>query len=137
MGITNHTICYVSKLSESLTDEDVQKIFETTQNNNSKDGVTGILLYGFGNFFQVLEGDKKQVTNLFDHISSDPRHYNIETLIHHDIEFPIFANYSSTFNVVKTKTDLASIKRYLDFFNEKTPFTDKITRLINPFLHAP
>ncbi|WP_121908073.1 BLUF domain-containing protein [Ulvibacter antarcticus] len=133
----NHTICYVSKLSEGFTDQDVNEVFETTQLNNNKAGITGILLFGFGNFFQVLEGEKKQIERLFDVILDDPRHHKIETLIHHDIEFPIFASYSSTFNVVKTKTDLTTIKSYLDIFNEKTPFTDKITRLINPFVHAP
>lgn len=133
----NHTICYVSKLAEGYSEEDVNQIFEATQKNNSEEHITGILLYGFGNFFQVLEGDKKQVEALFNTIIEDPRHDNIETLIHHDIEFPIFATYSSTFNVVKTKADLISIKKYLDFFKEKTPFSNKITRLINPFVHAP
>ncbi|GHC56409.1 BLUF domain-containing protein [Ulvibacter litoralis] len=133
----NHTICYVSKLVEGYTDEDVNQIFEATQINNRRENVTGILLFGFGNFFQVLEGEKKHVESLFDIISEDTRHDNIETLIHHDIEFPIFANYSSTFNVVKSKEDLISIKKYLDFFKEKTSFSNKITRLINPFVYAP
>lgn len=133
----NHTICYVSKLAEGYTEDDVNHIFEATQKNNRKENITGILLFGFGNFFQVLEGDKTQVETLFNTIAEDPRHDKIETLIHHDIELPIFANYSSTFNVVKSKEDLISIKKYLDFFKEKTSFSNKITRLINPFVYAP
>ena len=137
MERVNHTICYVSKFSENYTEGDINKIFATTQQNNNKTGITGILLYGFGNFFQVLEGDKNVIEPLFEKIKKDVRHHNIETLIDHDIEFPIFASYSSNFNVVITKTDLTSIKKYLDVFNSKTPFSDKITRLINPFLYAP
>lgn len=132
-----HTICYVSKPQEGVTEEEINSIFNITQTNNRAGGITGILLYGFGNFFQVLEGEEKQIVKLFQTIKDDSRHHKIETLIDHHIEFPIFASYSSNFNVVKTKTDLASIKRYLDFFNAKTPFSDKITRLINPFLYAP
>ncbi|PKA82341.1 FAD-dependent sensor of blue light [Ulvibacter sp. MAR_2010_11] len=133
----NHTICYVSQLSTGFTEEDINAVFETTQLNNCRKGITGILLYGFGNFFQVLEGDKKEINELYNTIIEDRRHHNIETLINHDINFPIFAGYSSSFNVVKTKSDLTAIKKYLDFFNTKTPFSSKITRLINPFLYAP
>ncbi|MCW8980052.1 BLUF domain-containing protein [Altibacter sp.] len=130
----NHTICYVSKARQGLSEKEIEVIFEKTQRNNTNANITGILLYGFGNFFQVLEGEKEQITVLFDTICEDHRHDRIETLIHHPIKKPIFATYNSKFNVVKTQKELSEIKNYLDVFNNKTSFSSKINRLIHPFL---
>jgi len=131
----NHTICYVSKGFDNLSNADIENIFEVTQQENVKNEITGILLYGFGNFFQVLEGEKKQIESLFSKICDDPRHHSIETLIDHHIKKPIFGSYSSKFNVIKTNDELAVIKSYLELFRI-TPFSNKINRLLNPFLHS-
>ena len=129
-----HTICYVSKAVEGLSDEAIEDIFEVTKINNNRDGITGILLYGFGNFFQVLEGNKKQLDKLFEAICNDSRHHRIETLINHRVKRPIFGSYSATFNIVKTKTQLRDISDYLNLSDYNKVFSDRMKRLIHPFL---
>lgn len=129
-----HTICYVSKAIDNLSEESVEDIFQSTIANNNSQGVTGILLYGFGNFFQVIEGNKRQILRLFAKIKTDDRHHRIETLINHSIKKPVFGSYSSTFNIVKTKTQLKDISDYLNLLNYNVVFSDRMKRLIHPFL---
>ena len=110
----NHTICYISKAREGLSDLEIQEIFRTTQARNNAEDIKGILLYGFGNFFQVLEGKKKIIEDLYlNKISEDERHSDILTIINYHIKTPIFSKYSSEFNIVKTNSQLDSIKAYL------------------------
>ena len=52
-----YTLCYVSKANEGMNENTIEDIFHTTVENNTKKGIHGILMYGMGNFFQVLEGD--------------------------------------------------------------------------------
>ncbi|MDC7994493.1 BLUF domain-containing protein [Altibacter sp. HG106] len=130
----SYTICYVSKAQEHCTEEDIQNIFDETQQHNLANNIHGILLYGFGNFFQVLEGNKEIVERLFQKICEDERHQRVEVLIRHYITIPIFATYSSKFNIVKTNRELEAVRTYLDTHKESNPFSDKVHRLIHPFI---
>lgn len=130
----NHTICYISKAREGLTDVEIEEIFTKTQTKNNAAGIKGILLYGFGNFFQVLEGEKKVIEDLYLHkISEDKRHSDILTIINYQIKYPIFEAYSSEFNIVKTNSQLDTIKTYLNQ-NNLHHLSKNIQRMLNPFL---
>ena len=130
----NYTICYISKSSIELKEKDIEKIFAYTQLQNNKKGIKGILLYEFGNFFQVLEGNKLVIEDLYDNkISTDTRHTDIQTLINYDIKEPIFKEYNSSFNIIKTSAQLESVRTYLNL-NHHHHFSENIKRLLNPFL---
>jgi hypothetical protein len=61
-----------------LKNEDIEEIFAHTQSRNNEKDIKGILLYEFGNFFQVLEGNKKVIEDLYENkITEDSRHTNI------------------------------------------------------------
>ncbi len=130
----NHTICYISKAKEGLTAIEIENIFATTQTKNNEAGIKGILLFGFGNFFQVLEGDKKVIDDLYlKKICDDNRHYDLLTIINYPIKYPIFSEYSSEFNIVKTNTQLDQVKAYLNQ-NKLHHLSKNIQRMLNPFL---
>lgn len=130
----NYTICYISKASLELKQKDIEEIFSYTRLHNNEKGIKGILLYEFGNFFQVLEGNKKVIEDLYHNkISTDTRHTDIQTLINYDIKESIFKEYSSDFNIVKTRAQLDSIRTYLKL-NHHHHFSENIQRLLNPFL---
>lgn len=82
---------YVSTQTRPLFPEDlIDLLNEALERNRSKD-VTGLLLHREGSFFQVLEGEKTQVTEIFEAIKGDPRHHRIKVLFEGDIdqrEFP-------------------------------------------------
>ena len=55
-------------------DAAVHEIVGASQNNNSKVGVTGLLLAANGWFVQALEGSRGEVSATFARICADPRH---------------------------------------------------------------
>lgn len=129
-----YTLCYVSKATEGLNNTAIEDIFLTTLQNNSKKRIHGILLYGMGNFFQVLEGDKEAIESLYeDEIKEDPRHSEIFEVIRRQTEDPVFSNYSSLFTVIQTTEQLEQIKAYLKK-NRINTTSEKLSRLLNPFL---
>lgn len=127
-----HTICYTSKANE-LPKEEVEKIFEKTYTNNTLQNITGILLHGLGRFFQVLEGPEHVIVPLYDDvICKDERHSEIFTIIHKSKPKPLFADYSATFNIVRSADQLEDLKLYLRTHKESTT-ADKLQRLLEPF----
>lgn len=128
-----HTICYTSKASKDLNRASVELIYATTQQNNTKKGITGILLYGMDTFFQVLEGEKDTILRLYETIKTDPRHHTIYEVMNRPAEDYIFSSYSSVFKVVNNSDELEDIRTYLAK-HEYTSTTDKLKRLLKPFI---
>ncbi len=129
-----YTLCYVSKAAEGLNETAIEDIFLTTIHNNTRKGIHGILLYGMGIFFQVLEGNEEEIEALYnDEIQQDPRHTEIFQVIRKYTKNPIFSEYSSLFTIVKTNEQLEKIRAYLRL-NKVNTTSDKLSRLLNPFL---
>ena len=74
------SIIYTSKATSHVTPEMVELISETSARNNRQIGVTGLLLYGSGNYLQVMEGEAEDVGSLFQRIQKDPRHTDCKVL---------------------------------------------------------
>ncbi|QIE60407.1 BLUF domain-containing protein [Rasiella rasia] len=130
-----YTLCYVSKAAENLDASSLEEIFSITINKNTKRGISGILMYGMGNFFQVLEGEEQTVETLYkEQILKDPRHSDIFEVIRKPTEIPIFKEYSSLFTIVKTNEQLAQIKKYLNQHRVDSSTSEKLGRLLKPFL---
>jgi hypothetical protein len=47
------------------------------ENRNNNEGVNGLLIYSNGNFFEVIEGEKNKIMDLFEDIKQDLRYRNI------------------------------------------------------------
>lgn len=75
-----HRLVYLSEAVGDIGPKEVAKIVEASRRNNARLGVTGLLLYHDGRFFQEIEGDRSAVTQAFERIKSDPRHTGIEVL---------------------------------------------------------
>ncbi len=129
-----HTICYVSSASRELKENELEKLFYNTQTNNSNANITGALLYYYGNFLQVLEGEKDTLLALFEKIKKDKRHKNIITIFNKQNEHRIFEAYKSGFSIIKTKSDLKNLNEYLNKTKDTTPFSTSVLGLLEPFL---
>ncbi len=55
-------------------------MLEKARENNSRDNITGCLLYYEGEFIQYLEGNQVKVLTLFDKINADKRHKDVTLL---------------------------------------------------------
>ena len=63
-----------------MTGDELLKIVETSQRNNPRRGITGLLVYGGGMFLQWLEGPRAAVEALMATLNTDPRHETIVRL---------------------------------------------------------
>jgi len=75
-----YAISYVSSVNPNLTENDIQEVLHYTRNWNNDHGITGILLFSDGNFFQVLEGETDILKSLLSRIVKDKRHTNKSTI---------------------------------------------------------
>lgn len=75
-----HQLSYCSWAAADVDDQAVARIVATAQRMNSAHGITGLLVWGGGMFFQWLEGPREAVTRLMDLIRRDPRHERIVIL---------------------------------------------------------
>ena len=79
-----HNLIYCSLASPNMDPAEIQKIIATAKHHNPRYGITGLLVYGSGIFFQWLEGPKDNVTRLMKIIGEDPRHLNVVVLSEED-----------------------------------------------------
>jgi hypothetical protein len=79
-----HNIVYCSKAVQNMDQEALEKIIATAQYHNPRFGITGLLVFGSGIFFQWLEGPRDNVISLFEIISADPRHSDVVLLTQED-----------------------------------------------------
>ena len=77
--------------------DDLKDILESAKRNNMANGVTGALLFDQNYFAQVLEGDRKAVTQTFCRILKDPRHSDHVILDARAIDQRRFADWSMCF----------------------------------------
>lgn len=83
-GRSLHNLIYCSLASPSMDPAEIHQIIATAKHHNPRYGITGLLVYGSGIFFQWLEGPKDNVTSLMKIIGDDPRHLNVVVLSEED-----------------------------------------------------
>jgi hypothetical protein len=86
-------LIYVSVAAPDMGSEQIEHILVKASKRNEIKGLTGMLIYDEGQFWQVLEGPLESVMTTFDNIRSDKRHSDVTTLVTEDIvkrEFKTF-----------------------------------------------
>lgn len=75
-----YNLVYCSRATPDLDEAAVQSIIATARRFNPELGVTGMLVFGSGIFFQWLEGPRDNVTALMARLRTDRRHDSIVLL---------------------------------------------------------
>lgn len=75
-----YMLTYCSRAADGLGDADIDRILASARRRNPVLGITGVLVYGSGLFFQMLEGPRDHVARLMDLLHKDPRHEGIVVL---------------------------------------------------------
>ena len=75
-----HQTVYCSLASEGVDEHTVARIVEQAHAANPGLGITGMLVFGGGVFFQWIEGPRDHIVPLMDRIRADPRHHQVVTL---------------------------------------------------------
>jgi len=68
--------------------EELAELLQGARDTNAELGLTGMLLYAEGSFFQVLEGQADVVDALYDKIERDKRHDQVTLVIREPIPKP-------------------------------------------------
>jgi len=90
-------LIYSSSASKKMLKSDLYIILRQARKNNESIGVTGLLIYADKYFFQVLEGQKEVVSQLFEKISNDKRHYDVQILGESDLDICAFPNWKMAY----------------------------------------
>ena len=77
---TLDTFVYCSRAAEGVDDVEVGRIVESARRRNLARGITGVLVFGSGVFFQWIEGPAAQMQKLIARLHDDPRHYDVVSL---------------------------------------------------------
>lgn len=128
-------IVYVSAEKASFDPESIRNLLIKARNNNVRIGVTGLLIYHKGSFFQLLEGEQNAVEDLYDRISNDPRHERVIKLLKEPIEERSFASWSMGY-ADSTHPVFDSVDGLNDFFEEQRCLIDLRSKTARKLLHS-
>ena len=76
------------------TDVALQQLLNDARSRNRAQGLTGVLIYDRGAYFQWLEGPRESLQRLWTSISRDPRHHHVTVLRKEPINQRVFADWS-------------------------------------------
>lgn len=75
-----YNFVYCSRAAAGVDDAEVDRIVASAQRHNLERGITGVLVFGGGVFFQWIEGPASEMQSLITNLHGDPRHYDVVTL---------------------------------------------------------
>ena len=77
-----HSMMYSSIAAPDLSQSDLEQLVSNARRSNALNDITGLLVFQDGCFLQVLEGDRKTLSQLFERkLLHDRRHRSV-TLFH-------------------------------------------------------
>ena len=107
---------YASAATRHFETAELTELLQVARTHNEAAGLTGMLLYSEGAFFQVLEGVPEAVESLYAKIERDKRHEQVTKIVTEAIPNRSFANWSMGFSQMSRK-ELALISGTNDFFD--------------------
>jgi hypothetical protein len=93
-------LIYVSIASDALGTEELLDILRVSRENNTRDNITGLLLYKDRRFMQLLEGPQRAVCDTYARIARDPRHRDVTVLLEKETNDRDFADWSMGFKEI-------------------------------------
>lgn len=130
-----YAISYVSTAERSLSETEIRQILNDSEINNNKQNITGLLLYSEGNFFQIIEGDQKQIVQLYETIEEDSRHFNVIKLFGKEINKESFDGYKSDFiseDARYSSARLQNYEHYLEVLDK--PTKNAVANILKAFI---
>lgn len=119
-----YKMIYVSSAPYDMSDDELMEILTVSRKNNKEKGITGLLLYFDGSFFQLLEGDKESVTSLFTTIAQDRRHTGVIKLYEQVSETRDFPEWSMGFKRIDQNTLGDDSSGFLDLVRDSSQLQD-------------
>jgi len=123
-------LAYVSTETEPFSQIDLVELLAVARGANAERGVTGLLLYREGCFYQVLEGNEFAVNKTFHNIEQDPRHRDVQVLFKGESESREFPDWQMGFlNLDGIEADaLAGFSDFLSRDAQPREFLENLSR---------
>lgn len=125
-----YAISYVSTAHADLQEQTVIDIMNQADIFNKSQGITGILLYNERSFFQLLEGEKKTIEELYEKITDDYRHHDIIKFLEKPVSRLPFDGYMTDFITDTKKFDETKLKNYLHYIEVLSPESQKAIKRV-------
>ena len=130
-----HTLSNISSCKNDVTPKELNELFSKTMQNNKNQGVTGILIFKNNLFFQILEGQKETLAQLFTKIIEDSRHSHIIKIIDHAIEERAFNDYETGFEIIDNTEKIKKLKQYINWLKlAELKSIDNVIKTIENFI---
>ena len=107
MPFNLYQLAYTSTSLHDFKKEDLTLLLNKSRSANMEASLTGVLLYKSDQFLQVLEGDKSKVTELFNKIKNDTRHYDVNIIFENSILVKTFPDWSMGLGISVEDEDLS------------------------------
>jgi hypothetical protein len=104
-------LVYASALRPNVDPSELAVIHSKSLENNPKEVITGILVFGNDYFLQCLEGSQESVNRLYAKIASDPRHERCTLLSYSKISTREFDDWAMKL-VLMTEKKTKLITKY-------------------------
>lgn len=115
-----HTLAYLSTAARELAPTEIDAILLDARTFNASVDVTGMLLLGAGEFFQVLEGTEPALDEVFGRIQSATAHRDIRVLLRSPVRERLFASWHMGFTVAP-RTAMQELSQFA--WEEALPLT--------------
>lgn len=115
-------LIYSSAATKHFTDNEMVQLLIKSRAKNARLGITGMLLFENGSFFQILEGSPEHVDDLYKQICEDPRHAKVVTIIREPIPKRAFGDWTMGYSKISPE-ELDEITGFNDFFTNGSSFT--------------
>jgi len=109
-----YAICYVSTVSKDVEEREIKEILNYSEEYNNDHDIRGVLLYAGGNFFEILEGEKPEVGEVYENIKKDPRHNNIIQIVGKNISRGAFDGFKAEMVNDQNKCDYELVEEYME-----------------------
>lgn len=94
---------------ETLDAAAFDSILKSSESNNMRDQVTGVLVVDESNFLQLIEGSREAIAKCFARIMEDKRHHDVQVISCGDVSRRLFQDWSMRMvNVHRIKQEILS-----------------------------
>jgi len=88
------SVTYTSLARLDLQESDLEDIHLIAREQNSVDGITGLLVFNGTHFLQIIEGAEAAIDDLVARLRRDPRHSGLEVRDERKVEVRSFPDWS-------------------------------------------
>lgn len=93
------TISYRSRAVRPFSELQLAQLLEQAREYNHANGLTGLLVYDEGRFFQWIEGSPDKLAEVWKSIQRDPRHTDIQIMGNQNVPLRFFGDWDMRFSV--------------------------------------